>query len=126
VILQELLPALKNLGYILEPFGKDSFIVQGVPAGHATGTEKKEIELLLEHCNHSGSEKISSLQEKMIRSLSWQQAVRPGTPLTETEMQALVRDLFRCLQPNTTPSGKPVFAEFKNEYLERIFGRRGA
>jgi len=125
VILQEMLPALKNLGFILEPFGKDSFIMQGVPAGHASGSEKKEIELLLEHCKHSGNEKISSLQEKMIRSLSWQQSVRPGTALTDKEMQVLVRDLFRCLQPNTTPSGKPVFAEFRNEYLERIFGRKG-
>ena len=34
------------------------------------------IENLLEHCKHSGSEKINSLQEKMIRSLAWQQATK--------------------------------------------------
>jgi DNA mismatch repair protein MutL len=124
VMLQELLPGLQALGYAVEPFGKDSFIVQGVPAGHTDGNEKKVIENLLEHCKHSGSEKIDSLQEKMIRSLAWQQATKSGTVLSEPEMRSLVESLFRCLQPNTSPNGKPVFVEFKKDYLEKVFGRR--
>jgi DNA mismatch repair protein MutL len=124
VILQELLPALQALGYVIEPFGKDSFIVQAVPAGHADGNEKKVIENLLESCKHSGSEKTDSLQEKLIRSLAWQDAVKAGTVLSETEMRSLTESLFRCMQPNTSPNGKPVFAEFKKEYLDRLFGRK--
>ncbi len=124
LMLQELLPALKATGYVIEPFGKDSFIVQGTPAGSSEGDAKKAIEELLEHCKHSGSEKINSLQEKMIRTLAWQQAVKSGTPLSENEMRDLTENLFRCLQPNTSPSGKSVFVEFKPEYLEKIFGRK--
>ena len=124
VLLQELLPGLHALGYAIEPFGKDSFIVQGVPAGHADANEKKVIENLLEHCKHSGNEKIDTLQEKMIRSLAWQQAIKAGTVLSETEMRSLTESLFRCLQPNTSPNGKPVFVEFKKEYLEKVFGRK--
>jgi DNA mismatch repair protein MutL len=123
VLLQELLPGLHALGYIIEPFGKDSFIIQGAPAGHVDGNEKKVIENLLEHCKHSGNEKIDSIQEKMIRSLAWQQATKAGTVLSETEMRSLTEDLFRCLQPNTSPNGKPVFVDFKKEYLEKVFGR---
>ncbi len=123
LMMQELLPGLQSLGYAIEPFGKDSFIVQGVPAGHAEGNEKKVIENLLEHCKHSGSEKIDSLQEKMIRSLAWQQATKAGAVLSEPEMRSLVESLFRCLQPNTSPNGKPVFVEFKKDYLEKVFGR---
>jgi DNA mismatch repair protein MutL len=124
VLLQELLPGLHSLGYAIEPFGRDSFIIQGVPAGHADGNEKKVIENLLEHCKHSGNEKIDTLQEKMIRSLAWQQAIKAGTVLSETEMRSLAESLFRCLQPNTSPNGKPVFVEFKKEYLEKVFGRK--
>jgi DNA mismatch repair protein MutL len=124
VMLQELLPGLQALGYAIEPFGKDSFIIQGVPAGHADGNEKKVIENLLENCKHSGSEKTDSLQEKMIRSLAWQDSIKTGTVLSETEMRSLTEDLFRCLQPNTSPNGKPVFVEFKKEYLEKVFGRK--
>ena len=124
LMLVELLPALKATGYVIEPFGKDSFIVQGTPAGSSEGDAKKAIEELLEHCKHSGSEKINSLQEKMIRTLAWQQAVKSGTPLSENEMRDLTENLFRCLQPNTSPSGKSVFVEFKPEYLEKVFGRK--
>ncbi len=124
VVLQELLPGLVSLGYVIEPFGKDSFIVQGSPAGHGDQNDKQVIEQLLEHCKHSGSDKMTSLHEKMIRSLAWQQAVKPGTVLTETAMRALIESLFRCLQPNTSPNGKPVFIEFKPDYLEKVFGRR--
>jgi DNA mismatch repair protein MutL len=124
VLLQELLPGLHALGYSIEPFGKDSFIIQGVPAGYADGNEKKIIENLLEHCKHSGNEKIDSLQEKMIRSLAWQQAIKTGTVMSETEMRSLTENLFRCLQPNTSPNGKPVFIEFKPEYLEKVFRRK--
>jgi DNA mismatch repair protein MutL len=124
VLLLELLPGLLALGYSIEPFGKDSFIVQGVPAGLGEGNEKNVIENLLEHCKHSGSEKIDSLHEKMIRSLAWLQAIKAGTVLSETEMRSLTESLFRCLQPNTAPNGKPVFVEFKKDYLEKMFGRK--
>jgi DNA mismatch repair protein MutL len=124
VLLLELLPGLQALGYAIEPFGKDSFIVQGVPAGHEQGNEKKVIENLLEHCKHSGNEKIDSLHEKMIRSLAWQGAIKAGEVLSETEMRSLTESLFRCLQPNTSPNGKPVFVDFKKEYLEKVFQRK--
>ena len=123
-MLQELLPALRAVGYTVEPFGKDSFIVQSTPAGQGEGDTKKVIERLLENCKHAGSEKISSLQEKMIRSLAWQQSVKPGTILSETEMQSLTESLFRCLQPNIAPNGRPVFVEYKKEYLDKVFGIR--
>jgi len=124
VLLQELIPALLQLGYAIEPFGKDSFIVQGVPAGFEEGNAKKVIEQLLEHCKHSGNEKSDSLQDKMIRSLAWQQAVKPGTVLSVTEMRSLTENLFRCLQPNIAPNGKPVFIDFKKDYMEKLFGRK--
>ncbi len=125
VMLQEMLPALQALGYTIEPFGKDSFIVQATPSGQPEGNAKKVIENLLEHCKHAGGEKITSLHEKMIRSLAWQQAIKAGTPLSETEMRSLTESLFRCMQPNTAPNGRPVFVEFKKDYLEKLFGRRG-
>jgi DNA mismatch repair protein MutL len=123
VLLQELLPDMQALGYAIEPFGKDTFIIHGTPAGLEAGNEKKIIENVLEHCKHSGSEKVFPLREKMIRSLAWQQSVKPGTALSETEMRALMESLFLCAQPNMTPNGKPVFVEFKEDYLEKIFGR---
>ena len=123
VLLQELLPDLRSLGYLLEPFGKDCFIIQGTPAGDETGNEKKVIEDFLEYFKYAAQEKSLPLREKLIRSMAAQQAVKPGTTLTEAEMLSLAESLFRCARPNLTPGGKPVFVEYDLEYLERIFKR---
>jgi DNA mismatch repair protein MutL len=57
LMMQELLPGLQSLGYAIEPFGKDSFIIQGVPAGHEAGNEKKVIENLSSTVNIPAAKK---------------------------------------------------------------------
>jgi DNA mismatch repair protein MutL len=123
VLLEELMSDLQQLGYIVEPFGKDTFIIQGSPADLEQGNEKMVIERLLEQYKHFSSELKFSKREKLLRSLAKQQAIKPGQKLTEKEMEGLVTDLFRCTQSNSAPDGKPIYFEFKLEQLEKMFGR---
>ena len=123
VLLDELMTDLHQLGYIVEPFGKDTFIIQGTPADLEQGNEKMVIERLLEQYKHFSAELKFSKREKLIRSLARQQAIKPGQQLTEEEMEVLVTDLFHCPQSNSSPDGKPVYFEFKLEQLQKMFGR---
>ncbi|WP_315819692.1 hypothetical protein [Paraflavitalea speifideaquila] len=81
------------------------------------------IENLLEQFKHFSSELKFSKREKLIRSLAWQQAIKPGTALSEREMRMLIDDLFKCKQPNITAGGNPTYIEFKRDYLEQLFKR---
>ena len=85
--------------------------------------EKQVIDALLEQFKHFNTEMKFSKREKLIRSLSWQQSIKPGKQLTDKEMQALVNDLFQCVQPNVAPGGNPTYLEFKKEQLERMFDK---
>lgn len=123
VLLNDLLPDLRELGYLIEFFGKDTFIIQGTPTDIEEGNEQIVIENLLEQFKHFSSNKIFSLREKLIRSLAWQHAIKPGTILTEKEMRTLVEALFACSQPNISPGSKPTYIEFKQDQLEKLFGR---
>lgn len=123
VLLHELLPHLQQLGYQVEAFGKDSFIVQGTPADVLQGNEKAAIEGMLEQYKHSNADVKLSAREKLLRAAARQHAVRPGTSLTRQEMQNLVAALFNCPQPNMTAAGNPTYMEFKKDYLEKLFGR---
>ena len=123
ILLTELLPDLQQLGYAIEPFGKDSFVIQGTPADTGQGNETSALEHLLEQYKNFASEIRFSKREKLIRTLARQNAVRPGTALTEKEMRVLVDDLFACAQHNVTPGGDPTYIEFKKDYVERLFGR---
>ena len=123
ILLNELLPDLNQLGYSIEPFGKDSFIIQGTPADTSHGDDRASLESLLEQFKHFTSEVRFSKREKLVRTMARQQAVKPDTALSEKEMRILVNDLFACTQHNITPGGDPTFMEFKPDYLEKMFGR---
>ena len=114
---------LQQLGYMIEPFGKNAFVIQGTPADVSQGNEKNSIDSLLEQYKHFSSELKFSKREKLVRSLAWQQAVKSGTSLTEKEMRGLVHDLFSCAQFNISPDGNPTYLEFKKEQLEKMFVR---
>jgi DNA mismatch repair protein MutL len=123
VVLQELLPDLQQLGYQVEMFGKDSFIVQGTPADVMQGNEKAAIEDLLEKFKHSNTDMKLTAREKLVRALARQHAIKPGMHLSQQEMGSLVTALFNCSQPNTSPAGAPTYLEFKKDYLDKLFGK---
>lgn len=123
ILLQELTTDLHQLGYHIEPFGKDTFVIQGTPADVDQGNESRAIELLLEQFKHYTSDLKFSKREKLIRSLAKQHSIKPGRSLTQKEMKQLVDDLFTCTQPNATSNGFPTYMELKKEELEKMFGR---
>jgi len=123
VLLKELLPDLNQLGYLLEPFGNNTFVIQGSPADITDGNEKVAVEKMLEQYKHFSSDLKFSKREKLFRSLALQQSVKAGVSLTEKEMKTLVEDLFNCATPNITPNGKPTYLEFKKDEMDKMFGR---
>jgi DNA mismatch repair protein MutL len=122
-ILQEIKDDLQLLGYIIEPFGKNTFVIQGTPADVDQGNENVVIESLLEQFKNFTSDVKFSKREKLLRAAAWQQSVKAGKRLEQREMQRLVEDLFACKQPNMAPNGNPVYLEFKNDQLEKMFGK---
>ncbi len=122
VMLSELLPEMQQLGYMIAPFGQNSFVVQGTPADVEIGNEQKAIEQILEQYKHFSADVKFSKREKLIRSLAWQQSIKPGKSLSEKEMRGLLEQLFMCTIPNATPGGKPTYVSYKLNDLEKIFG----
>jgi len=122
-ILNELLPDLKFLGYEIEPFGNNTFVLQGTPADTEQGNEKNAIEKMIEQFKHFSNDLKFSKREKLLRSLAWQQSIKAGKPLTQAEMKVLADDLSLCDTPNITPNGKPTYTEFKKNELDKLFGR---
>ena len=60
ILLEEMIEDLAIIGYEIEAFGQNSFIIQGIPADVNAGNEKNAIELLLEQFKHfSGEVKFS-------------------------------------------------------------------
>jgi DNA mismatch repair protein MutL len=122
VLLKDLLPDMNVLGYHIEPFGNNSFVLHGTPADIKNAQGKKDIEVLLEHFKNYSSQYKISKREKLAMTLCWQQSIKPGTVLSKKEMAHLVEDLLQCHQPNVSPFGKNIIIQFDSAYLEKLFG----
>jgi DNA mismatch repair protein MutL len=122
VLLTELLSEINILGYHIEPFGNNSFVLQGTPADiiHAQG--KRDIERLLEHYKNYSSQYKISKREKLALTLCWQQSIKLGAILSKKEIIVLMEDLFNCDQPNISPFGKNIIVQFDENYLNKMFG----
>ena len=123
ILLEDLLPDITQLGYLIEHFGNNTFIIQGTPADIKQGNEKHSIELLLEQFKHFTSEMKFSKREKLVRCMARQQSIKTGQSLGTFEMKSLINDLFECNTPNVTPTGNPTYIEYKQDYIERMFER---
>lgn len=122
-LLTELLTDLHYLGYHIEPFGNNTFVIQGTPADVDQGNEKTAIEKMLDQYKHFSNDMKFNKREKLLRSLALQQSVKAGVVLSQKEMRLLVTDLFECDAPNITPNGKPTYTEFRKPDLDKMFGR---
>ncbi len=123
VLLTELLPELQAIGYQIEPFGQNSFVIQGTPADVIAGDEKHAVEMLIEQFKHFSSEVKFSKREQLIRCMAKQQSIKTGKALDQKEMSQLITSLFACSSPNLSPNGSPTYLEFKEDYLDRMFGK---
>jgi len=123
VLLGEMVEDLALIGYEIESFGQNSFIIQGIPADVISGNEKNAIELLLEQFKHFSGDLKFSKREKLIRCMARQMAIKTGQSLTQKEMHALIEALLDCDLPNVTASGAPTYIEFKEAYLDGLFSK---
>lgn len=117
-LLEELLPFLKRLGFDMQPFGKNTYALQGVPPDVPPGSEQHLLEDLLEQMKHEASALKLSYQERLLRSMS-KRLAHPSYMQPE-EASALIDELFACQNPQLTPDGTPVFSILPKETLASL------
>jgi DNA mismatch repair protein MutL len=109
------------LGFDLQEFGGNTFLLHGVPPELAGDTnETKVIEFLLQQYADNLELRLP-VRENLARSMAHSAAIRRGQSLTAEEMQSLIDRLFACELPYKSPAGRNCFLTFELEELERRF-----
>ena len=120
-ILLQILPDINNLGFDVQEFGKNTFIIHGFPADIIQGDEKKMVEELIEQYKMNASVTRLTKRENLAKSLSQSSSIKAGKTLSVDEMKTLIDELFACENPYTAPNGKFTFISFSNDELEKRF-----
>ena len=123
-LIMEVEQEIKGLGFRFEVFGKNTVLVNGVPANLKFASEKQLFEGLIDQFKHNQSELSLPLQENLARALAKRASVKAGQRLEREEMQELLTGLFSCKTPNYSPEGRPTFYIFELSKLESYFNRQ--
>lgn len=121
VLLKEILPQINLLGFDIQEFGMNTFVINGLPAElSGKKDELLVLESLLEQYRQNVNLQIG-IKENLARSMARSAAIRRGTPMTVQEMQSLIDRLFACEMPWKSPSGRMSFLTFELDELTRRF-----
>ena len=120
-ILQSVLPDLKTLGFDLEKFGENTFIVNGTPADLNNHSAKDVLENILE--NYKNQLKTRKIDKKinLARSLAVNMAIGDGKRLEREEILSIIERLFACKAPEVSPDGKPIVRILTLEEFNQMF-----
>lgn len=123
-LLKDILEDINRLGFEIQYFGGNSFVVHCFPADLHSGQEKKIIEELLEQFKNNHQLVKLEKRENLARSLAHSSSIKSGKALEEEEMNLLIDELFSCENPYTTAGGRATFISFDFESLEQKFSKR--
>ncbi len=114
---------LQSLGFVVSEFGKDTVLIQGVPADVQVTNEKALFEGLLEQFKHFKSELSLDKRENLARSLARKSAIKKGVKLDVAEMEMIVAQLFSSQNPNYGLAGNKTFIKLDIQKINAFFTR---
>ncbi|HTP13100.1 MAG TPA: DNA mismatch repair endonuclease MutL, partial [Bacteroidota bacterium] len=125
LLLKDLMPYLERLGFDLRLFGKNTVIVDGIPADVRVGNERRILEDILDEYRNNENASTIDVRDNLAKSFACKAAIKSGDRLTPTEMVTLIDTLFLTETPYACPHGRPTMVRVSTEELDRRFGRRG-
>lgn len=125
-LLTEQLPLLNKLGYQVEAFGPQAFLVRAVPAILASSEPASGLRALVEDFEEDETPLQAQQEARLVARICKRAAVKAGQALSPVEQRSLLNDLEACQSPRTCPHGRPTMIHLSVDLLERQFGRRGA
>jgi DNA mismatch repair protein MutL len=122
-LLKQLLPDIIALGYDIQEFGQNSFVLHGIPADltHADANEQRSIEQLLEQYQQQAADLKLDRRTLLARSMAYNRCIKKGQTLSPTEMEVLIDQLFACQTPYITPNSRPTFITYSLNDIEKQF-----
>lgn len=119
-MLKEILDEINTHGFDIQPFGKDTFVIHGVPVEIKEGQEETAIQKLLEQYKLNVELKLD-LRKNLARSMAKSAAIKRGEAIESEQMQALIDELFACELPFKNLEGRNTFITFELDELDKKF-----
>lgn len=122
-LLQELVADISHLGFDVQYFGSNTFVIHGMPADLPGIPEKQLLEELLEQYKNSGTISGLNRQERLARAMAKSTCIKSGKVMDDIEMRSLTDELFSCENPYHTPGGKSTLIKIDWDEISGRFNQ---
>ena len=122
-LLHDHLDLLAQIGFQVEPFGPDTFMVRSIPALLSKLDPARALLDVVDELERDEKPLQSAIEARIILRVCKSAAVKAGQTLTTQEMEAMVRQLEKCASPHTCPHGRPTLIHLSANQLAKEFGR---
>lgn len=114
---------LAEFGIEVEDFGRDTVLVRTVP-GPMSEADLRGVLSDVAHEVMQGQKPGVALKEALAARVACHASVRGSVVLTDEAMEALLRDLARCNDPEHCPHGRPTRMRLTLDDLRKQFRRK--
>ncbi len=124
VLLRDRIAEVEAVGFDLEPFGGESYVVRAVPAAIRQRDPLKVLQNLIDELVESSvTRRLVPTREQIWITSACKMAVKAGDPLSIAEMEKLIVDLAETENPYMCPHGRPITLTLTADDLLRKFKR---
>jgi DNA mismatch repair protein MutL len=123
---EEHLATLNESGFQIEPFGRDTFLVRGIPLPIARQRYEQILRDLIDELVATATvQGLSRHRDDLLRLMSCKAAIKAGDALAPPEIDELLAQLRQAAMPFACNHGRPTMIRVTEEELERLFKRKG-
>jgi len=122
-MLRRHLEHLSRIGFEIEPFGGDSFMIHAVPTVLNFPAPDVIIREMLEAALEEEKSPRWDLLSSLAKTASCHSALRAGQKLQPEEIRSLLEQLDRTRAPVTCPHGRPLACKLTHSEIARLFKR---
>jgi DNA mismatch repair protein MutL len=126
LVLKENLSFLEELGFAIQEFGINTFIVKEHPIwlkkNEETETIKTILDLIILKEKNFDKQKFN---DHVAATVACKASIKANENITNEEAIYLIEDLKKCQNPYNCPHGRPTIINFTKEEIEKLFKRTG-
>ena len=121
-VLQQYGDVLAELGFSLEPFGRNDYILRGVPAQLDAADALPALEEICAQLRHGARMDAQSVRDEALKTVACKAAIKAGW---QTEPEELLRlaDAVCAGEVKYCPHGRPVAVTLTRRELDKLFKR---
>ena len=122
-VLKKILHKVTSLGFEIEEFGHNTFIIHGTPSALNNNLNIESVieQLIDQYVNNLEFE--LGIEDNLARSMSVSSCLKKGKRLEKQEMTALIDMLFACKMPAKNPNGKKCYVIYDLDEINKRFNQ---